>query len=377
MNGKWKALFVGDVVIQQVPKYKFLSDSFAEYMEMHQICSCNFEAPIRGSGSPINKVGPHLTQHQLAPDLIEKAGFNVICLANNHIYDYGEEGLSQTISSFKKSVLSGAGNNYHDAYALKQLVVNGVKVGFLSYGEAQFGALTLYQHNRGGFAWINHPSVKDIVKKSKEEVDVLIILVHAGLEDHDLPLPEWRERYRELIDLGADAIIGSHPHVPQGWESYREKPIFYSLGNFYFDGKSDDPFWNKGLAVSLSFDSKDLQSFKVLGIEKTKDGIVFNNSEDFLNHLKHLNIILDEPVYSENISIAVSLLWDKYYKSYYEIAVNAVSSESSFKEFMIHVAKRLFSKGKLEPNLSFLLHNIRIESHRWVVERALSQKVGL
>jgi poly-gamma-glutamate synthesis protein (capsule biosynthesis protein) len=247
----------------------------------------------------------------------------------------------------------------------------------LSYDEAQFGASTLHQHSRGGFAWINHPSVKHIVKESREKLDVLIIQVHAGLEDHDLPLPEWRERYRELIDLGADAIIGSHPHVPQGWETYKGKPIFYSLGNFYFDGESEDPFWNKGLAVSLSFDHKNLRSFKVLGIAKTKDGIVINNSENFLNHLKHLNILLEEPMYSENISNTVSLLWDKYYESYYETAVNSVGSEGSLKKFMIYIVKRLFSKGKLKPNLSFLLHNIRIESHRWVVERALSQKVGL
>ena len=377
MNSQWKALFVGDIVIQQVPGNKFLSHSFSELMKMHQVCSCNFEAPIIGSGSPINKIGPHLTQHQSSPDLLEKAGFNVICLANNHIYDYGEEGLFGTISSFKNSLLSGAGNSYEDAYALKQLTVNGVKVGFLSYGEAQFGALTLNKHNRGGFAWINHPAVNGIVKKSKERVDVLFTHVHAGLEDHDIPLPEWRQRYKELIDLGADAIIGSHPHVPQGWETYMGKPIFYSLGNFYFDGESNDHFWNKGIAVSLSFENKELQSFKVLGIEKTNKGVIINDSDDFLSHLKHLNTILDEPVYSENISTIVSSMWDKYYKSYYETAVNGISPESSLKKLLRYNVKRLFYKEKLKPNLSFLLHNIRIESHRWVVERALSQKVGL
>lgn len=61
------------------------------------------------------------------------------------------------------------------------------------------------------------------------------MIAHAGLEDEDIPLPEWRERYRELIDVGCDVIIGGHTHMVQGCEIFKEKLICYSLGNFVFE----------------------------------------------------------------------------------------------------------------------------------------------
>jgi poly-gamma-glutamate capsule biosynthesis protein CapA/YwtB (metallophosphatase superfamily) len=80
-----------------------------------------------------------------------------------------------------------------------------------------------------GCSWINHHRFNSIIKEAKTKVDYLIAITHAGLEMVDLPLPEWRDIYREMINMGCDAIVGGHPHVPQGYEIYNGKPIFTVL----------------------------------------------------------------------------------------------------------------------------------------------------
>jgi len=369
---QWKALFVGDIVIDQAPVADILTPEFSAIMQEHDLCACNFEAAIRGKGSPIKKAGPHVHQHAEAPAWVEKAGFNVISLANNHIYDYGQEALSATIHAFQKAICVGAGNNFEEAYALKQVTIQGIKVGLLSFCEAEFGALTLYNRN-AGYAWINHPAVSTIIAEAKKNTDVLLIQCHTGVEQIDVPLPEWRERYKELIRFGADAVIGSHPHVPQGWEMYLGKPIFYSLGNFYFDGASDHPLWTKGIAVSLTFEHKKLINFEVIAIEKTKNGIVVNKEEQYRLHLEGLNKELAEPVYSARVKELALSLWNQYYRSYYNMALQGINGEVGLKTVFITFIKRILFRRKTGISTSLLLHNIRIESHRWIVERALHE----
>src|SRR5690606_3657601 len=119
----------------------------------------------------------------------------------------------------------------------KFIEINGIKIGFFAGTSCDFSALKdkWTDKDKVGCSWINQIQVNNIIRTAKEQCDHLIILSHGGIEFMDVPLPEWRDRYRELIDLGADAVIGTHPHVPQGIEIYNKKPIFYSLGNFYFD----------------------------------------------------------------------------------------------------------------------------------------------
>jgi len=369
----WKILFVGDIVLDQQPARDLVSHDFAMLMPEHDICACNFEAPVSGKGQPIKKAGPHVHQHPKAPFIVEEAGFNLINLANNHIYDYGEEALADTIKSFQKSTCVGAGMNFNEAYALKQANIKGLKIGFLSFCEAEFGALTLHSKNKAGYAWINHPLTNTLVSESKKNVDLLIIQAHAGIEQIDIPIPIWRERYKELIRSGADLVIGHHPHVPQGWETYRGKPIFYSLGNFYFDLAQNHPLWNKGIAVSISYSDSNIIDFKVLGIEKTINGVIINNDQHFQSHLEKLNKVLEEPLYSDEIDKLARILWEQYYKDYYNLALHSINSTVELKTVTKTFIKRLFFKKRADINYPLLLHNIRIESHRWIVEHVLEE----
>ena len=94
--------------------------------------------------------------------------------------------------------------------------------------------------------------------EAKKQVDYLFILPHDGIEYIDVPTPEIIARYRDFIDYGADGVIAAHPHCPQGWEEYKGKPIFYSLGNFLFNSKASydfratKPHWYEGLCVVIN-----------------------------------------------------------------------------------------------------------------------------
>jgi poly-gamma-glutamate capsule biosynthesis protein CapA/YwtB (metallophosphatase superfamily) len=100
--------------------------------------------------------------------------------------------------------------------------------------EANFGLIDGFnREEKAGYAWINDPRIDKTILRLRRECDILLVFSHAGLEHYWIPQKEWRARYRHFCDLGADVIIGSHPHVPQAYESHAGSLIFYSLGNFF------------------------------------------------------------------------------------------------------------------------------------------------
>jgi len=144
-------------------------------------------------------------------------------LANNHIFNYGQNGFSQT-KNLLKDYQVGYFYSHQSDTEFFQKNINGISFGFL------------------GFDYISNPKLEiktviDLVKKYDSQVDWLIVSIHWGNEY--LPVPEkWRlELAHQLIDVGADIIHGHHPHVLQSEEIYHQKPIYYSLGNFIFDQK--------------------------------------------------------------------------------------------------------------------------------------------
>jgi poly-gamma-glutamate synthesis protein (capsule biosynthesis protein) len=370
MNMEWKAIFVGDIVIQNKISHALVTPSLRSLIESHEIVACNFEAPIIGSSSsPIAKAGPHLYQHPDSAKIVKEAGFNIISLANNHINDYGTDAIQTTIQAFEEIVTLGAGSTFDEAYAWKKIEVKGIKTGFLSFAEWGFGVAENCTSQQGGFAWLQHGSVNKRVVEARSLVDVLLIQVHAGAEEVELPLPEWRARYRELIDLGADAVIGHHPHVPQGWEAYAHGLIFYSLGNFYFDMDSTDPLWNKGYAVSLHYKGRNRVGFQIIPTLKTPLGVTVNEEKEYETYLTYLCERLSDDKYASGIDAQALYLWSGRYRNYYSLALSGISNEVSVIQASKAMAKRLLQRNGINELL--LQHNLMIETHRFAVNHAL------
>ena len=366
-----KILACGDIVIGSNGNH-IISDELKKIITSSDISICNFEAPIKSNGHPIPKAGPHAYQSKSAINTIKNCGFDILSLANNHIYDYGETGLKDTLSEITKHGLDyiGAGLSFDEAYELMIKKIDDIKIGFLSFCEAEFGAL-MEDEGRGGYAWINHQSVNEIVRKSKQKVDVLILIAHAGEEEVPLPLPEWRTRYRELCDFGVDVIIGHHPHVPQGWEKYNNSLIFYSLGNFYFDWGGFKNRADTSYSVLLKLDNEKID-YKIITHKKINNCLEIINDESFNAYLDKLNTLLKDN-YSDISNQQSIYLYKTRYECYYKAYAMTTCKNTRLISKLYRIIKQLFFSTKdTKDRELLLLHNVRIESHRFATQRALS-----
>lgn len=337
-----KLLFAGDVFVPKELAGDLFDDKLKEIIKGHDMAWVNFEGPIAdGNDIPIAKAGPNLKQHKDSVKKLVESGFGGFCLANNHIWDYGQSGFQKTAEQLKDQVTIGAGRDVEDAYEEKIIKFSGINIGFLALAEWGFGAA----ENGGGFAWINHRLVEGKIKQLRKKVDFLVLQAHAGLEEVDIPLPEWRDKYKQFIDWGADLIVGHHPHTVQPWEKYKNKYIFYSLGNCFF-GKE-----NEGLLLSVVISTKGLDSFDLVPIKSDKNGVYLDNRK-----VNDSNNKLDDPKYSKRINEVVGKMWQERYRGYYKSAFT--------KDFL----------GRVSTNEVMLEHNLRIESHLWTVLRYLTSK---
>jgi poly-gamma-glutamate capsule biosynthesis protein CapA/YwtB (metallophosphatase superfamily) len=126
-------IFACGDIISKTDNADFIDNSLKQIITDADFSICNFEAPVRSKGKPIMKAGPHHDQSQSTIEYLKSVGFNVFSIANNHIYDFGETGLENTINEFEKHDLTyvGAGMNFEDCYLSRILTKNGTKIGVI------------------------------------------------------------------------------------------------------------------------------------------------------------------------------------------------------------------------------------------------------
>jgi poly-gamma-glutamate synthesis protein (capsule biosynthesis protein) len=297
----------------------------------------------------------------------------MLSLANNHIYDYGDVGLTETINEINRNGLEyiGADKSFEQAYKSRITNVNGIKIGFLSACESEFGCLVEDQ-DRGGYPWINSFLVDDIVRNLKNCCDIIVLIAHAGVEEIEIPLPEWRLRYRRLCDIGVNVVIGHHPHVPQGFEKYGNSLIFYSLGNFYFDAGLCSDKTVDSYSVSLNIDENRKILYEIIYHKQTKTQTILSSKEAVNFSLDKLNSLLERNYQASINKISIDLFYERYLP-YYKSALNCLSVNASLKQKVKYIIKYFLCTETINANnMLLLLHNIRIDSHRFIVQRALS-----
>lgn len=171
---------------------------------------------------------------------VKELGFNVLALANNHIYDLGEDGLINTIERLNKLGIRhcGAGLNISEASKPAVVEVNGKTFAFISfccYKENTVGYVPFATDKKSGVNPLYPLSYSTSeVKKYKKLYDYVFVIPHWGIEHQWLPSPDVFDAAKMLINAGADGIIGGHPHIVQPIVKYKNKFIAYSLGNFLF-----------------------------------------------------------------------------------------------------------------------------------------------
>lgn len=210
------------------------------YVNSADIAFANLETPllIHGERNPEKDSAlPFLKTDPRIAEAIQDAGFNVICLANNHTMDYGREGLAQTISALKKHNIKylGAGMSIMEARRPLYLEKKGLKFTFLAYSIASPAG-----KKEPGCSPLRASYIVEDIKKNRRGSDFIIVSLHQGIEYSDYPVPEHRKLAQSLIDNGASIVLGHHPHVLQGAEFYKNGIIIHSMGNIIFDQTKEE-----------------------------------------------------------------------------------------------------------------------------------------
>jgi poly-gamma-glutamate synthesis protein (capsule biosynthesis protein) len=199
----------------------------------------NLESPLTECITPIQKTGPAL---KASPDCfcgLKRLRMDILGMANNHILDYGERGLSDTLDGAKAAAIQtvGAGMNADEAerFLIKEL--NGVRVAFAAFAEHEW---SVAGKNKGGAnPWSAIRFVR-MLSRYAGQYDRLIVLFHGGKEYCKYPSPALQESCRFMAEQGADAVICQHSHCVGSYEVYRNRLIVYGQGNFVFDRKVRD-----------------------------------------------------------------------------------------------------------------------------------------
>lgn len=207
----------------------------------------NLEAPLCEAGLPAESPGGFgLRADPQIAAFIRNNGIDVAGLSNNHIRDFRNEGVLQTMRNLEQHGVRhvGAGMNLSAAQEPLALDVNGMRLGIWALAERE---LNVASETSAGSSWFRPEEDMRRIGARRAEYDFLLVFLHAGHEFTTAPSPRIRQVCRSLVEAGADAIIVHHPHVIQGAEHYQGALIAYSLGNLVFDSPYVSAYANTDL----------------------------------------------------------------------------------------------------------------------------------
>jgi poly-gamma-glutamate synthesis protein (capsule biosynthesis protein) len=235
--------FVGDILLDELPGRLIKKGidpfkPFSSIINNADIRVGNLECVVatRGSAEPDK---PYTFRAHPRTLKVLKRHFDAVSLANNHSGDFGPAAFSEMLTHLERSGIAyfGGGNNLAEAHAPLLIERKGLRIALLGYNEF-FPRSFEADHDKPGIAWSEDEQVRlDIANaRSQHRADIVIPVMHWGWEHEPRASARQNELARLMIDSGADAVVGGHPHVTQNIEFYQGKPIIYSLGNFLFDG---------------------------------------------------------------------------------------------------------------------------------------------
>lgn len=330
----------------------------------------NLEAPVvdRSDVEPIEKYGPNLKCSAKAIDALKYAGFDMVTLANNHFYDYGDQGVEDTLEACRARHLDVVGGGLNISNASKTLYkeIDGVRVAFINCCESEFSIVT---EQSGGANPLNPIHQYYDITEARKNADKVIVIVHGGHELYELPSPRMKELYRFFVDAGADVVLNHHQHCYSGYEEYKGCPIFYGLGNFCFDviPTEVDTLWNYGYMVELNIAHNNI-TYELIPYNQCSSfpSVQILPADVFSKELTRLNNIISD---DDKLKIAVT----QYYETF------AKYERSILEPYRGRVFNKLFSMNLLPRFITgvkryAILNHVECESHRDKLIYALKKK---
>jgi poly-gamma-glutamate synthesis protein (capsule biosynthesis protein) len=259
----------------------------------------NLEGPLTHAETPFeDKQYLFHTPPEMVAPALKKAGFNIMNLANNHIMDYGAQGLSDTLHALDTAGIKtvGAGNNLEQARHGTIMKIRDRRIGFLGY-SLTFPKSFWARADRPGTAFGHEHQIREDIIRLKQVADIVVVSYHWGQEKSKTLRDYQPVLARAAIDAGASAVLGHHPHVLQAVEHYKHGVILYSLGNFTFGSYSQTADTSVVANITFSheglFHSLELIPINVLNVEVNFQPRLLEN-EQADRVIEHLNLLSQE-----------------------------------------------------------------------------------
>lgn len=372
-----KILISGDLFVSdQYYSKQFINKSVIDLFEISDYRIVNLEAPITEE-NPKNKIlktGPHLrmSSYTIMPYL-HQLKIDAVTMANNHILDYGNKGITDTFKELVNHKIEyiGAGNDLTEARKPLSLYKDGIKIAILNFCENEW---SIAEKDSPGANPMDIIDNANQIREAKANHDKVIAIVHGGHEYYNLPSPRMQKQYRFYADQGADIIVGHHTHCISGNEVYKGVPIYYSLGNFLFTKNNIYDDWYTGLVLEIEI-SNDKIHCEVHPVRQEKVNFKLSllkgiDKEVILDIFKTYCTVIDNPDELRNN-------WNNYIEKQSKQYLNFWSPLSSIKNRYISVILRRLGVNFINKKTASLhLNLMRCEAHNNLSKEILEKYIS-
>ncbi len=272
---------------------KCISPEILQIMKESDVFCLNHEYTIGESGTATTAKRYTFQAKPERMDLLTEMGVDLVTLANNHVYDYGPDALHETCDLLDKANIDyiGGGHDIEDAKRAAYYEINGLKIGIVAASNAEVHRYTpqATESSPGILLAYDMTEYLEVVREASQNCDYLIAYMHWGTESSNYLNEQQQSEGRQLLEAGADIVVGGHPHVLQGMEFVDGKPLVYSLGDFWFN-KETKP---TGL-LQLRIDQNGLKEMSFVPCMQTEYRVEYlnesNEQENLYQFLEDLSI---------------------------------------------------------------------------------------
>lgn len=354
-----------------------IGDEIAKIINDSDFSCFNLETPlINGNEGCIDKWGPCIGAPVSTVFGIKSLNIDFLTLANNHIMDYGVEGLQSTIEALNTVGIqySGIGCNLDEAKRMFYTFVKGMKVGIYCCAEHEFSIAT--EHNAGVNPFNPMNSFDDVeLSKEKDKADFVIVLYHGGKEHYRYPSPQLQKICRKFIEKGADLIVCQHSHCIGCKEEYKGGTIVYGQGNFIFDYGETNECWESAVLIDINI-MNNSRTIDYIPIIRKGNGICLAKNKDADDIIDSFNVrsneILNPQFIYKNYQEYVEKLRSVYlgaflgHKSFFFRGINRITNGTLLRKKI----KFLYRKKEILCLRNF----IECEAHRELILTLLRER---
>lgn len=270
-----KALLLGDICAKQPEVAKLFAAKKTDELfgdtrrlfEGKDLVAVNLECALTESEVGILKHGPCLKSPYETADVLAELGVNLAGLSNNHVFDFGAQGIADTKRTLESRGIAytGFGDNYEDSRRNFVLEKDGEKIAVIAVCEHEYSYAK--PDKMGARPFDEFDTIEDI-RKANAECDRVIVMYHGGKEQCRYPSPRLMRVCRAMVRAGADVVLCQHTHCISSYENYCGGHILYGQGNSHFLWRLNDEYWGSSLAVEYDTVSGEISFTPLLNLER-------------------------------------------------------------------------------------------------------------